>query len=200
MSDRVFFPLAILLAALLVLLALQPAFGRLPSGPVSVGDMDYSQVEVAGLQLNRLRAGGDADIELVRDGPEAPYLRIETLAGQLTEDPLRGPHFELAADLEVQFSGFEMTIEVRARPGEERGAEQMMVNYSTGRDGESGWHVFDLKPDWETFSFTYRVPVKSGENALDYLAIRPVTPDKSRTLLVDAVRFIRGPRWAEPQG
>ena len=197
MSDRFFFPLAAVMAALLVLLALQPAFGALPTGPVSVGDMDYNEVEVSGLQLNRMRAGGDAVIELVRDnGP--PHLRIETLAGQLLEDPLRGPHFELAADLEVQFAGFEMTIEVEARPGPDRGAEQMMVNYSTGRDGESGWRVFELKPDWETFSFTYRIPVKSGENALDYLAVRPVTPDKSREILVRQIRFVRGPRWAEP--
>lgn len=197
MSDRVFFPIAGALAALLVLLALQPAFGALPTGPVSVGDMNYNEVEVAGLQLNRIRAAGDAEIELVRDG-QPTHLRIETLAGQLLEDPLRGPHFELAADLEVQFAGFEMTIEVRAKPGEERGAEQMMVNYSTGRDGESGWRVFELQPDWETFSFTYRVPVKTGENALDYLAVRPVTPDKSRELLVEQIRFVRGARWAEP--
>lgn len=196
MPDKLFFPLTALLAGLLVLLALQPAFGALPNGPVSVGDMNYAEVAVSGDDLNRIVGGGEAEIELVRGG-DPTHLRIETVAGMLSDDPLLGPHFPLAADLEVQFSGFSVTIEVTAKPGESRGATQMMVNYSTGRDGESGWQVFDLQPGWESFSFTYDVPVKSGENALDYLAIRPVTPDKSRTLLVSEVRFTRGRRWAQ---
>lgn len=197
MPDKLFFPLTAILAALLVLLALQPAMGALPSGPVSVGDMNYAQVTVRGDDLNRIVGGGEAEIDLIR-ASEPTHLSIETLAGMLSDDPVLGPHFPLAADLEVQFSGFEVTVTVTAKPGEERGATQMMVNYSTGRDGESGWQVFDLHRDWSSFSFTYEVPVKSGENALDYLAIRPVTPDKSRSLLISEVRFDRGQRWAEP--
>lgn len=197
MSDRIFFPLITLLAIALVGLALQPAMGALPSGPVSVGDGNYSVVTVDGLQLNRMEAAGESQIDLVRDDGE-PHLRIETLAGRLPDDPLRGPHFPLEADLEVQFAGHALTVEIRARPGETRGATQMMVNYSTGRDGESGWQVFDLQPDWQRFSFTYDVPIKTGANALDYLAIRPVTPDKSRVLLVERVVFRRGARWTQP--
>lgn len=196
MPDKLFFPVIILLAAGLVALALVPQLGALPTGPLSKGDGDYSQASYSGVQLNRVLAGGDANLSLVREGTEA-YLRIETLAGALPDDPVMGPHFELAADLEVQFSGFEIDVSVTAKPGMESGATQMMVNYSTGRDGESGWQVFDLRRDWETFSFTYRVPVKTGDNALDYLAIRPVTPDKSRSLLVSEVAFRRLGRWSE---
>lgn len=199
MNDRLFFPVIFLVAAGLVWLAMMPGIGALPSGPVSVGDGNYSLVEVSGLQLNRIEAGGEAEIELVRgNGPT--HLLIETMAGALPDDPMQGPHFVLAADLEVQFSGFEMDITVRAKPGERLGATQMMVNYSTGREGESGWQVFDLQPDWADFTFTYRVPAKSGENALDYLAIRPVTPDKTRSLLIESVTFRRGRRWTTQEG
>ncbi|MCI4645540.1 MAG: hypothetical protein MRY64_12235 [Hyphomonadaceae bacterium] len=199
MRDRLFFPAIFLLAAALVWLALLPGVGALPSGPVSVGDGQYRQIEVSGLELNRIEAGGEVDIQLVRgEGPA--YLRMETIAGALPDDPLRGPHFMLAADLEVQFSGFEMEITVRAKPGERLGATQMMVNYSTGRDGESGWETFDLRPDWEDFTFRYRVPVKTGENGLDYLAIRPVTPDKTRSLLIESIRFRRRGRWSSQEG
>lgn len=200
MGDKFFFPLIILFAGGLVGLALSPQLDALPSGPVSVGDMNYNQVVVEGVELNRMLAGGEAAVTLERNGLTDAALEIVTMAGVLPDDPRLGPHFELAADLEVQFSGFEVEVLVTAKPGPERGALQMQVNYSTGRDGESGWQVFDLQPDWETFSFTYRVPVKSGENALDYLAIRPVTPDKSRSILIDRIEFRRGQRWAVQEG
>ncbi|MEM1105890.1 MAG: hypothetical protein AAGH87_05825 [Pseudomonadota bacterium] len=200
MRDKVFFPLVFVLAAALIGLALSPQIGALPTGPVSVGDLNYNEVDVDGLELNRMLAGGEAEIALIREGVSDATLEIITQAGVLSGDPRLGPHFELAADLEVQFAGFEVDVMVTAKPGATRGATQMQVNYSTGREGESGWQVFDLRPDWETFSFTYRVPAKSGENALDYLAIRPVTPDKSRSLLVEAVAFRRGARWDSPAG
>ncbi|MEO0815695.1 MAG: hypothetical protein AAFX86_00165 [Pseudomonadota bacterium] len=200
MGDKIFYPFIFLLAAGLVALALSPQINALPTGPVSVGDQNYNRVSVADLELNRMKAGGDADVILQRNGVTEANLEIVTTAGVLSPDPRLGPHFELSADIEVQFSGFEVEVIVTAKPGESRGATQMQVNYSTGRDGESGWQVFNLQRDWDTFSFTYRVPVKSGENALDYLAIRPVTPDKTRSLLIDRVEFVRGARWAVQEG
>ncbi|MEL6567921.1 MAG: hypothetical protein AAFQ22_05845 [Pseudomonadota bacterium] len=200
MGDKIFYPFIFLLAAGLVALALSPQINALPTGPVSVGDQNYNRVSVADLELNRMKAGGDADVILQRNGVTEADLEIVTTAGVLSPDPRLGPHFELSADIEVQFSGFEVEVIVTAKPGESRGATQMQVNYSTGRDGESGWQVFDLQRDWDTFSFTYRVPVKSGENALDYLAIRPVTPDKTRSLLIDRIEFVRGARWAVQEG
>lgn len=199
MGDRFFYPTALFLAGLIVFLAIRPALGALPTGPVSVGNLQYDNVTVEGVDLNRIETGGEARIELVRENGDT-MIQVETAAGTLSEDPRLGPHFPLAADLERQFSGFEMMITVRAKPGQPPGATQMKVNYSTGRDGESGWQAFDLKPDFDDYSFRYQVPVKTGENGLDYLAIRPVTPDKTRNLLIERVVFERGPRWAEAAG
>ncbi len=199
MSDKFFFPAIIAFGLFLVFLAIQPGLNRLPQGAVSVGDMNYNRVVVEGNDLNRMVVGGQADVELIRgDGPA--HLQIVTASGMLSDDPRLGPHFILAADIEVQFSGFDVAITVRAAPGEARGAQAMMVNYSTGRDGESGWKQFDLQPGFEDFVFNYQVPVKSGDNALDYLAIRPVTPDKTRSLRIQKVTFERGRRWAEVAG
>jgi len=204
MPDKLFFPLTVVLAGLLIFMALRPAMGALPTGPVSVGDLNYNQVTVDDIQLNRISAGGDVAIDLVRDDETEPstHLRIETVAGTLSDDPVLGPHFPLAEDLELQFAGYTLEVAVRAKPALPIGATQMKVNYSTGRDGESGWQVFDLRPDWHTFRFTYDVPEKVGENALDYLAIRPVTPDKTRAILIDQVVFTRRGRWSDeqPQG
>ena len=199
LGDRLFYPIAMLVTGLTIFLAIRPALGALPTGPVSVGDLQYDRIVVDGIQLNRIEAGGDANITLVGSG-ENTRIQVETVAGTLSDDPRLGPHFRLAADLERQFSGFTMTITVRAKPGEAPGATQMKVNYSTGRDGESDWQIFDLKPEFDDHSFRYDVPLKSGANGLDYLAIRPVTPEKTRNLLIERVTFERGKRWAEVSG
>ena len=68
---------------------------------------------------------------------------------------------------------------------------QAKVNYSVGREGDSGWQVFDLVSGFENFSFEYVVPEHIGDQGFDYFAIRPVVPEKSRALLVESVTFER---------
>ncbi|MEZ5946088.1 MAG: hypothetical protein R3C13_05710 [Hyphomonas sp.] len=195
MKDRIFFPLAFLVAAGMVLLALSPGFGRLPEGPVTGDGRDYSRITVEDAYLNKVIAGGDATSRL-ENGPDGHrQLYIEVAAGALSDAPEYGPHFRLAGDLEVQFSGFTVRCTVRARPADERGAMQMELNYSAGRVGESGWQEFDLMPGFQDYSFEYNVPVAEGEQGVDYFAIRPVVPDKSRALIVESVTFERLGRW-----
>ena len=194
--DRVFYPSAILLAGLLIFLALQPGIGALPTGPVSVGDENYRTVTVSGLQLNRLLPGGDAEVDLVEDGA-ASVTQISVNADTLSEDPLLGPHFPLAADIEIQYSGFTIDVTVSARAGGDEPARQMRVNYSTGRNGESGWQVFDLTSRFEDHTFRYDVRLKSGAQGLDYLGIRPVLSGARNSIDVQSVTINRRGRWAQ---
>ncbi len=186
MNDRVFFSSALLLAMLLVLLALQPAAGALPSGSVSGGDTDYTEVTVDGRDLNRIVAGGESRITLIGDGNDR-VLRIETEAGVLSEDPIKGPHFRLAADLEAVFERQTLEITVRAKPSARYGAQEFIANYTTGKDGESGWTRFDMVPRFADYAFTYRVPRRGSDHGVDYLAIRPVTPEKRRAIEIESI-------------
>lgn len=186
MNDRVFFSSALLLAMLLVLLALQPAAGALPSGSVSGGDTDYSEITVTGRDLNRVVAGGESRITLIGDGDNR-VLRIETQAGILTEDPVKGPHFRMAADLENVFQKQTLEITVRAKPAARYGAEEFIANYTTGKDGESGWTRFDMVPQFADYAFEYRVPPRGLDHGVDYLAIRPVTPEKRRAIEIESI-------------
>jgi hypothetical protein len=86
---------------------------------------------------------------------------------------------------------------VRARPADDHGATQIQTDYSAGRVGESGWQVFDLQPDFEEFSFEYDVPLIEGDQGVDYFAVRPVVPNKTRALLVEEIRFERLNRWVK---
>lgn len=196
MKDRIFFPLALLLAAGMVGVAIVPGIGRLPSGTVTGDGQNYNEITVSGVYLNKVIAGGDATTRLIEGPNGRKLLYIEAQAGMLDEAPELGPHFRLAADMEVQFSGATVRCTVRARPADTRGALQMELNYSAGRAGDSGWQVFDLQPGFEDFSFEYDVPLLEGDQSVDYFGIRPVVPDKSRALIVESVKFERLGRWA----
>ncbi len=197
MKDRIFFPLALLVAAGMVGIAILPGVGRLPSGAVTGDGQNYNEIAISGAYLNKVVAGGDAETRLI-DGPNGrKQLYIEVQAGTLEDAPELGPHFRLAADIEVQFSGYTIRCTVRARPADTRGALQMEANYSAGRAGESGWQVFDLQSGTQVFSFEYDVPLVEGDRGVDYFGVRPVVPDKSRGLIVEEVKFERLQRWAD---
>lgn len=197
MKDRIFFPLALLVAAGMVGIAILPGVGRLPTGAVTGDGQNYNEITVKGAYLNKIIAGGDATTRLI-DGPSGQkQLYIEAEAGVLDSAPELGPHFRLAADMEVQFSGFTVRCMVRARPADTHGALQMETNYSAGRVGDSGWQVFDLQRDFQDFSFEYDVPLAEGDQGVDYFGIRPVVPEKTRALIVEEVRFERLGRWTE---
>lgn len=197
MKDRIFFPLAFLVAAGMVALAVSPGIGRLPEGAVTGDGQHYDRIVIADAYLNKVIAGGNA-VTRLQDGPGGKkQLYIEVDAGSLDLAPELGPHFRLAADLEQQFSGFTIRCTVRARPADDHGATQIQTDYSAGRVGESGWQVFDMMLGSEDYSFEYDVPLIEGDQGVDYFGIRPVVPDKSRALIVEQVTFERLGRWAQ---
>ncbi|WP_158085747.1 hypothetical protein [Henriciella aquimarina] len=188
MSDKVFFAAAALVAMVMVALGLLPGVNTLPTGPVSGGGTDYKTIEVSGDQLNRMVAGGEADIELVKmDG--RTLLQVGAKIGTLKEDPLLGPHFVLAQDLEVAFAGRTVQVTINARAAEKYGAEQMRVNYWVGAGEGSGWETFPMTRQFRDISFTYDIPDRDPGAApgYDYLAIRPVVPEKERAILISSI-------------
>lgn len=192
MRDKLFFPLAALLTVMMVLLAIQPGIGRLPTGAVAGDGINYDRIVIEGPYLNKLISGGDARVQLVRQR-EDYHLYIEAAAEALAASPELGPHFRLAPDIEVQFAGQRIRITASVRPADDRSAEQVEIMYSTGRAGDSGWQTLDLQPGLSDVSFEYDVPPLQGEQGVDYLAIRPVVPEKSRALIVERIVLERVP-------
>ena len=191
MPDKLFYPLMLLIAGAVVATALLPGMDRKPSGSVSFSAEEaqagYQQLVIEGEELYKMVAGGEADIAFV-EAPGGLQAVITAGAGMLSDDPLRGPHYRLAADAENVFQNKRVRVTVRAKPGTVRGASQLRMNYSTGRQGESGWIVRDLQPDFTEVNFEFLVPAKdTDELTNDYLAIRPVVPDKTRELIIDRI-------------
>ena len=193
MRDRIFFPLAGLLVLLMVFLALQPGIGRLPTGAVAGDGINYDRIVIDGDYLNKAVAGGDARVDLLRTPGGGFALQVVAAADALPDAPELGPHFRLAPDIEVQFAGRNIRVTARVRPADDRGATEVKLNYSAGRAGESGWRTFALQPGFSDVSFEYAVPPASGEQGVDYLAVRPVVPNKQRGIVLESITLERLP-------
>ena len=98
----------------------------------------------------------------------------------------------MAADVENVLSGRRIRVTVTAKPMVESGASEITLNYSTGREGESGWITRGLMPDYSEVSFDYQVPQRGEDLGVDYLAIRPVVPEKTRGIVVRRIVIIWG--------
>ena len=195
MKDWLFFPLALALALVTIAAAALPGKDRVGCTSVSGAGTNYNEVIVTGEALCRLNATGEAEIQRIETSGKLQAIEISSQVGGLSNRPDRNPHFPLAADLEVQFAGRRIEITIEAKPADDFGATSFEANYSTGADGDSGWQTFRLKPDFDTYTFTWDVPARTvSESALDYLAIRPVVPDKSRAVVIRSVKFKRLPK------
>jgi len=201
MRDRYFFPLAAALAAAFVLTALQPFVDRLPTGPCSAGGRNAEDVTCAGKELHRFVPGSFDGITYITppDGG-APFLRITRLADEAYEDPRSGPNLALAEDLEYAFESRLVEVVIEARSVGDFAASQFEADYFAKSEGESGWKRFDLTPEFKLYAFTFDVPPRGDTAGNDYIAIRPVAPDKRRVMEVRSVRIHAvGPKHLAPE-
>ncbi|MBR9835179.1 MAG: hypothetical protein GYB42_08320 [Alphaproteobacteria bacterium] len=191
LNDRVFFPLMLLVAVIMVGGALLVGSGQPACGPMGGADSDqsYRIVTIRGDDLCRIVAGGESEIELFEAEDGRSVVSIE-MDGEAQRDAAESsPHFKLGPDLETVYAGQTINITLMARPAARAGAVAFEAKYSTGRAGDSGWRQFYLEPDWQAFTFSYDVPEKLLKQtvALDYLAIRPVAGDKPRGIWIESV-------------
>lgn len=189
MSDRLFFPLAALLAIVFVVIAMQPWADRPPTGPVSGGNRNPQDVTVAREQLHRFRTGpeGELDLEGV-DDRGLTVVRIIRLAGQDYNDPQSGPHLVLAEDIEAAMASREIEVTIEARATGEFAATAFEANYQARPGEDSDWRRFELTPEFTEYVFQWTTP-PAGELGYDYFGVRPVTSGKRQSMEIRAVRF-----------
>ncbi|HEV7690933.1 MAG TPA: hypothetical protein VGO52_08930 [Hyphomonadaceae bacterium] len=193
MRDYIFFPLAAILAAVFVLMGLQPWAERVPTGPLSCGRCaNPEDVTADGKELHRFVPGNYNGLEIVTpDGGGAPVLQITRAADEQYGNPESGPHVVIDSDLECTLAGREIEVIVTARSVGGIAADKFEVDYFARADaeGESGWRDFALTREFKDYPFNFKTPNRGGVMGFDVLGIRPVAPDKRRTMEVKAVRI-----------
>ena len=191
MRDHFFFLLAGILASIFVLMALQPWAERLPTGPWSCGNCSNPEDALLdGEGLHRFVPGNYDGLQIIQpEGGGAPVLRITRQAEEQYENPLSGPHVVLREDLEYAFEDRKIEIIITARSAGGYPAEKFEANYYAKPDGESGWKDFPLTGEFADYSFEFGTPPRGAITSYDYLAIRPVVPDKHSTMEVKSIRI-----------
>lgn len=196
MKDKVFFPLAIIVALFMVGGAMMVDADKPLCGPFggAAGQGNYATIVLAGRDFCRMEAAFGH--ELIQSAPEraANTLTVFADPGALRGEVEASAHFKLGPDIETVLAGRFVEVTIRARPAQQRGAEEFEFNYSTGKAGNTGWHRFQMQPDWQEYTHTIEVPEKLLETAVaeDYLAIRPVLAEKRRGVEISEIRFVRG--------
>lgn len=189
MQDRLFFPLAFVLASTFILMALQPFAERCATGPVSGGGRSAEDVTVQGREFCRFQPGSYDSIEIVAASGDTPAaLRITREAGQDYQDPRSGPHLVLAEDIEYALEHRKIQIEIVARAAGDFPASQFEADFFAKAEFETGWQPFNLTTEFQTFRFTFDAPPRGDTEGYDYIGIRPIVPDKHRTMEVRSVR------------
>ncbi|MCR9268987.1 MAG: hypothetical protein ACX94B_01270 [Henriciella sp.] len=194
MKDIVFYPVIVAIVAVMVVSALYRGWLQPQCGPFggANGPEDYSLIILKGQDLCRMQGFLGYELNL-----EDEVLTIRADQEAVFADPQQNAHFELGPDLETVYAGHKIRVSLTVRPTEGAGAQAFEFNYSAGKAGNSGWIRFDLKPEWDTYTAEIDVPRKLLENnvALDYLAVRPVVPEKTRGIELSEIRFRRLGRW-----
>ena len=90
-------------------------------------------------------------------------------------------------------SGRPVRVTVTARAADKYGASEMQLHYWAGSGEGSGWQTFNLTRTFQDYSFIYEPPARNPgtEPAYDYLAIRPVVPEKERAVFVSSITLQR---------
>lgn len=191
MDDRLFFPLAAALAGAFIFIALNPLAERLPTGPVSGGGGNAMDITVRGDDLHRFVAGKYENLAFIRPGAGAPaLLQLTRRAGETYEDPRTGPHLVLAEDLEYAYEKRTIRIEIEARSAGAYPASQFEADYYAKAEFETGWKTFDLTAEFRTYALSFDAPPRGEIEGYDYLGVRPIAPDKQRTMEIRSIRFI----------
>lgn len=200
MRDFLFFPLAAALASTFIFVAAEPYAVRLPTGPVSGGGRNAQDITVQGDELNRFILGNQTgvNIDLVRPEGGKAFLRVDRQSGAKYEDPRLGPHLMLAEDLEFALESRPIEVVIEARSVGDFPASQFEANYFAKAESESGWQTFPLTREFQTYTLTYYTPKRGREEGYDYIGIRPVAPDKHRTMDVRSVEIRSSGKKAPP--
>lgn len=189
MPDSLFFPASAILAGLLVFLALQPFADRPPSGPISAGVGNAEDVTVAGEELHRFLPGEVGGITFQTGDSGQTTVRLSRLAEYIYEDPRMGTHLVIAEDLEFAFEDRPIRVTIEARSSGEVPATDFQANYLARPDEESGWQTFTLTREFAPYSFEYSPPRRGETLGYDFLGVRPVVPEKRRTMEIRSIRF-----------
>ena len=180
MKDRFFYPIASVVIAAIIGLALLPGRGNRGLSGAEILAQGYV---LSGNNLQHLTSGPGTLVGFAND--EAGMVTHVIASTNLPKNMVAasaGLFGTLGPNYERAFGGKELKITVRARASGDNPLEQFQAAYFTGGAGSSGWKNFALTPEYSDYSFTFTPRKSEGKAGVDYIGIWPGIEGKGQTM------------------
>ena len=183
----IFYPLAIIVAALAIFVSLRPqSWPREPAAVTGVQDGEWLVFQQQ--QFNSPDKGAQ-DITVVRDfWGNALRLRVAQTRAQPAPQPNEnGARLLLSPEVTAAIADRPVTIEVSYNPLPVNAANQLAISLRSADGGPSPWITLTAPPENATLRFN--LPARASVNAI---GIRPISPqpDQAYGLEITRIRIV----------
>jgi hypothetical protein len=176
LRDRFFYPLAILVVAAIIGVAL--SFGE------GDGFSDQQIIdegwELSGPELNALTISPGSNGAYVDD--DGGYIQLSQFTPDGEGPASIGVFATLGPAHERAFAGRMLKLTFRARAGRINPLKTFDVAYYSMEGAPSGWTTFELSSDWQDYSVEYSPPIIDAMENVDLIAIFPGRTGESETV------------------
>jgi hypothetical protein len=185
LKDRIFYPLAALLAISMVFFAL--SFGE--TTVRNDEDIWCEGYVMAGEGLAQLTAQpGTQAVFIAASGAEPAYARLISTVARATIDPRPGIFAPLGPDYEQAFATQRLRLTIIARSSAIQGLEAFDMGYFTAGSGDSPWIRKPLTPVWDEYVMEYTPGALSDKRGLDHFSMWPGETAEPLTMDVREMR------------
>lgn len=183
LGDRFFYPLAGLIIAGMIALAL--SFGGGPS--VTDQDIIDRGINLTGPDLVALTISPGSNGTYVDE--EGGFMRLSQFTPRGEGPASIGWFLSLGPDYERAFSGRMLRITYTARAARTNPLDSFEAAYYPIEGAPSDWQAFDLGPDWEEYSYEFTPPITNRPANVDLVALFPGAAGEQKQLDVSALRI-----------
>ena len=186
MKDRFFYPLAMIVIAAIIGLALVPD-KRVVS--LTSEDVLAQGYIMSGEAFRRLTTGPGTLVNFVtNDNGEVIHAVMLTNIPKTMATPSAGIFDLLGPVYEEVFSGKPLKITITARAGNENPLTEFQAAYFSGNK-TSDWKPFVLTPEYQDYIFNFTPPKKKKILGQEYVGIWPGLAGRSLTMDVKKIKI-----------
>jgi len=187
LKDRFFYPLAALIAVVMVVVAL--SFGE--NLELTEAEIRASGYLMAGEDLVRLTAQpGTQSVFVAAAGSQPAYARLNSTAARNSLPKGPGVFAPLGPEYERVFAGQNIQMVVTARRSRNNGLETFDIGYFSAGSGDSGWKRKTLTPEWKDYVLNFRPGPLTEKVGLDHASVWPGETAELLTVDIKSIRVV----------
>lgn len=186
MRDLYFYPLAIVVIALIIGVSLSVGDYERPTD----AQIKQSGYNIADEDLTRLTASEGTNYEYVGATQGSPaFARLWTHQNKDNVGASAGVFAPLNSDYERAFAGERLRMIITARQSQSNPLEGFEAGYFTAGAGDSGWKTFSLTREWADYEFEFQPGFPKADPDIDYFGIWPGRTAETLSMDVSEMRI-----------